>query len=94
MNYFLPKWKMSAQVFIKGVITMENNRFELNKNLAQMHCQLRLINFVNVAHYIPNFKAFFTIIKYYFNLAKAARYARAQAVLHPFCAVAHTFKKV
>ena len=73
---------------------MENNRFELNKNLAQMHCQLRLINFVNVAHYIPNFKAFFTIIKYYFNLAKAVLYAHAQAILQPFCAMAHTNKRV
>ena len=28
--------KVSAPVCSKGVITMENNRFELNKNLAQM----------------------------------------------------------
>ena len=59
-----------------------------------MRCQLRSINFVNVAHYKADFKAFFTIIKYDFYLVKAVLYARAQAVLQPFCATAHTNKRV
>ena len=59
-----------------------------------MQYQLWLIDFMNVAHYIPNFKAFFTIIKYAFYLVKAVCYARAQAVLQPFCATAHTNKRV
>lgn len=59
-----------------------------------MQCQLWLIYFVSFAYYKPDFKAFFTIIKYDFYLVKAVSYARAQAVLQPFFALAHTNKRV